>query len=63
MSRPAPISTRAARDLDRDVNAALRTSRHILPLLDNEFTAIAAELQSANVRSATQLRLVMLPGC
>ena len=30
--------------------------------LDGEFTAIAAELQSANVRSATQLRLVMISG-
>ena len=52
----------SGRDLDRDVNAALRTSRHTLPSLDKEFTDIAAELQSANVRSATQLRLVMLSG-
>ena len=52
----------SGRDLERDVNAALRTSRHTLPLLDKEFTAIAAELQSSNVRSATQLRLVMLSG-
>ena len=52
----------SGRDLDRDVNAALRTSRHTLPLLEKEFTAIAAELQSSNVRSATQLRLVMLSG-
>jgi PAS domain-containing protein/HPt (histidine-containing phosphotransfer) domain-containing protein len=52
----------SGRDLERDVNAALRTSRHVLPMLDNEFTAIAAELQSTNVRSATELRLVMLSG-
>ena len=52
----------SGRDLDRDVNAALRASRHTLPLLDKEFTDIAAELQSSNVRSATQLRLVMLSG-
>jgi HPt (histidine-containing phosphotransfer) domain-containing protein/PAS domain-containing protein len=52
----------SGRDLDRDVNAALRTSRHTLPLLDKEFTDIATELQSTNVRSATQLRLVMLSG-
>jgi two-component system, chemotaxis family, sensor kinase CheA len=52
----------SGRDLDRDVNAALRTSRHALPLLDKEFTDIATELQSSNVRSATQLRLVMLSG-
>jgi two-component system chemotaxis sensor kinase CheA len=52
----------SGRDLERDVNAALRTSRHSLPLLEKEFSAIAAELQSSNVRSATQLRLVMLSG-
>ncbi len=49
-------------ELERNVNAALRTSRHSLPVLDGEFAAIAAELQSANLRSATQLRLVMLSG-
>ena len=49
-------------ELERDVNAALRTSRHSLPVLDGEFAAIATELQSTNVRSATQLRLVMLSG-
>jgi len=48
--------------LERDVNAALRTSRHTLPLLDKELTAIATELQATNERSATQLRLVMLTG-
>ncbi len=42
--------------------AALRTSHHTLPLLDSEFTAIAAELQATNLRSATELRLVMLSG-
>ena len=52
----------SGRGLDRDVGAALRTSRHTLPLLDSEFTAIAAELQSTNLRSATELRLVMLSG-
>jgi two-component system, chemotaxis family, sensor kinase CheA len=52
----------SGRDLERDVSAALRTSRRVLPVLDSEFTAIAAELQSTNVRSATQLRLVMLSG-
>jgi two-component system chemotaxis sensor kinase CheA len=48
--------------LERDVGAALRASRRAMPLLDAEFTAIAAELQSTNLRSATQLRLVMLTG-
>ena len=52
----------SGRELERDVNAALRTSRHALPLLDGEFTAIAAELQTANLRSATELRLVMISG-
>jgi two-component system chemotaxis sensor kinase CheA len=52
----------SGRRLDLDVNAALRTSRHALPALDAEFTAIAADLQSTNLRSATQLRLVMLSG-
>ena len=52
----------SGRALERDVNAALRTSHHALPLLDNEFSAIAAELQATNLRSATELRMVMLTG-
>src|SRR3984885_5424330 len=52
----------SGRELDRAVNAALRTSRHVLPVLDSELTAIAGELQTTNLRSATQLRLVMLSG-
>src|SRR5579863_8664918 len=52
----------SGRQLERDVNAALRTGHHTLPLLDSEFTAIAAELQATNLRSATELRLVMLSG-
>jgi two-component system, chemotaxis family, sensor kinase CheA len=52
----------SGRELERDVNAALRTSRHALPLLDNEFSSIAAELQATNLRSATELRMVMLTG-
>jgi two-component system chemotaxis sensor kinase CheA len=52
----------SGRELDRDVNAALRTSRHVLPVLDSELSAIAGELQTTNLRSATQLRLVMLSG-
>ncbi len=50
------------RELELRVNTALRTSRHVLPVLDNEFTAIATELQSTNLRSATQLRFVMMSG-
>jgi two-component system, chemotaxis family, sensor kinase CheA len=52
----------SGRQLDRDVAAAIRTSHHTLPLLDSEFTSIAAELQATNLRSATELRLVMLSG-
>src|SRR5271156_2932175 len=52
----------SGRELDRDVNAALRTSHHVLPALDSELNAIAGELQTTNLRSATQLRLVMLSG-
>jgi two-component system chemotaxis sensor kinase CheA len=52
----------SGRDLERDVAVAIRTSRHVLPVLDSEFSAIADELQSSNVRSSTHLRLVMLSG-
>ena len=52
----------SGRQLDLDVNAALRTGRHVLPVLDGELAAIAGELQTVNLRSATQLRLVMLTG-
>jgi two-component system, chemotaxis family, sensor kinase CheA len=52
----------SGRDLERDINAALHASRRILPVLDNEFSTISAELQATNLRSATQLRLVMLSG-
>ena len=52
----------SGRELELRVNVALRTSRHVLPVLDSEFAAIAVELQSSNVRSATQLRLVMISG-
>ncbi len=52
----------SGRQLELDVVAALRTSRHVLPVLDGELAAIAAELQATNFRSATQLRLVMVSG-
>jgi PAS domain-containing protein/HPt (histidine-containing phosphotransfer) domain-containing protein len=54
--------TDSGKDLERDVTAALRASRRVLPVLDSEFSAIANELQSANVRSSNQLRLIMLSG-
>ena len=52
----------AGRQLELDVGAALRTGKHVLPVLDGELSAIAGELQTINLRSATQLRLVMLSG-
>ena len=52
----------SGRQLERDVNAALRTSHHTMALLDGEFNALATELQTTNLRSATQLRLVMGSG-
>ncbi len=52
----------SGRQLERDVIVAIRTSRHALPLLDAELSAIGDELQSTNAKSARQLRLVMLAG-
>jgi two-component system chemotaxis sensor kinase CheA len=52
----------SGRQLERDVTAALRVSRRNMQILDSEFSAIATELQVTNVRSATELRLVMLSG-
>jgi two-component system, chemotaxis family, sensor kinase CheA len=48
--------------LERDVTAAIRTSKRIIPLIDNELTGVVAELQAGNARSATQLRWVMVTG-
>src|ERR1700688_2628248 len=52
----------SGRQLEAAVNAALRTSHHVLPALDGEFAAIASDLQATNLRSATELKLVMLSG-
>jgi two-component system chemotaxis sensor kinase CheA len=52
----------SGRQLDRDVAAAVRTSRHALPLLDAELVAITGDLQTTNARAAKELRLVMLVG-
>jgi two-component system chemotaxis sensor kinase CheA len=48
--------------LDRDVAAAMRSSKRAIPLIDNELNAVVAELQAGNARSATELRLVMVVG-
>ena len=50
------------RQLERDVTAAIRTSRHALPLLDSQLTTVAGELQATNARAAHELRLFMLGG-
>jgi HPt (histidine-containing phosphotransfer) domain-containing protein len=56
------VLNESGRQLERDAAAAVRTGRHVIPLLDNELTAIVSDLQTGNARSATQLRLVMLTG-
>jgi two-component system, chemotaxis family, sensor kinase CheA len=50
------------RELERDLTAAIRTSRHSLPELDAQLAAVGSELQAGNGRAAKQLRLVMLLG-
>jgi two-component system chemotaxis sensor kinase CheA len=52
----------SGRQLELDVTAVLRTSRHVLPVLDGELIAITAEQQTTNLRAATQLKLVMVSG-
>src|SRR5450631_1348203 len=52
----------SGRQLDQDVAAAIRTSRHALPPLDAELVAITGDLQTTNARAARELRLVMLVG-
>jgi two-component system chemotaxis sensor kinase CheA len=52
----------SGRQLELDVTAVLRTSRHVLPVLDGELMAITAEQQTTNLRAATQLKLVMVSG-
>ena len=56
------VLSEKGKDLERDVNAAIRSSKRAMPLLDNELNAIVAELQAVNERSAARLRFVMLSG-
>jgi HPt (histidine-containing phosphotransfer) domain-containing protein/PAS domain-containing protein len=56
------VLTENGRQFERDVNAAIRAGRRSMQLLDNELTAIVADLQAVNERSASRLRLVMLSG-
>ena len=50
------------RELERNLTAAIRTSRHSLPELDAQLGAVGSELQAGNGRAAKQLQLVMLLG-
>jgi two-component system chemotaxis sensor kinase CheA len=56
------VLNESGKQLERDVAASIRAGKRVLPLLDNELTAIAGDLQTGNARSATQLRFVMLTG-
>jgi len=50
------------RALLRDVNAAVRSARRLLPAIDGELAVIGTDLQARNARSAMRLRIVMLAG-
>jgi two-component system chemotaxis sensor kinase CheA len=50
------------RQLEHDVTAAIRVSRHALPELETEISTIGADLQAGNARAAKQLQLVMVLG-
>jgi two-component system, chemotaxis family, sensor kinase CheA len=52
----------SGKQLERDVAAAIRASKRLIPLIDSELNAIVTDLQTGNARSATELRLVMLAG-
>src|SRR5271163_4978912 len=56
------VLNESGKQLERDVSAAVRASRHVMPLIDNELTSIVSELQAGNARSALQLRFVMVVG-
>jgi signal transduction histidine kinase len=50
------------RQLEHDLTTAIRISRHSLPELESELTAVGAELQAGSARAARQLQIVMLMG-
>jgi len=52
----------SGRELERDIGVAIRTGRHALPALDEQFASIGTGLQSSNARAAKELRLVMFVG-
>src|SRR5580693_7768450 len=50
------------RQLEHDLTTAIRISRHSLPDLETELTAVGAQLQAGSARAARQLQVVMLVG-
>jgi two-component system, chemotaxis family, sensor kinase CheA len=56
------VLTESGKSLERDVAAASRASKRLMPLLDGELNAVVGELQTGNERSASQLKLVMVTG-
>jgi two-component system, chemotaxis family, sensor kinase CheA len=56
------ILNAGGRQLDHDVTAAIRISRHSLPELEGELSTIGSELQAGNARAAKSLQFVMLLG-
>src|ERR1700734_2353554 len=50
------------RQLEHDLTTAIRISRHSLPELESELTAVGAQLQAGSARAARQLQIVMLAG-
>jgi two-component system, chemotaxis family, sensor kinase CheA len=56
------VLNESGKQLERDVAAAIRAGKRVIPLLDSELTAIVTDLQAGNARSATELRFVMLTG-
>jgi two-component system, chemotaxis family, sensor kinase CheA len=49
----------AGRELEHDVTGAIRVSRHALPDLESEISAVGGELQAGNARAAKRLQVVM----
>ena len=50
------------RQLEHDLTAAIRISRHTLPEIEAELSTIGGQLQAGNARAAKQLQIVMLMG-
>jgi len=44
----------SGKQLERDVSAAIRSGKRVIPLLDSELTAIVTDLQAGNARTAVR---------